>query len=190
MVSLRTKTLDQKTVGGEFIYRLPLLRESHFCVAMNRLANRLSTSPSQYGKAAASEPFPHLFQERSTAFSEKESIFMKLLIGMRDLSHEHNAKFVVLMIPFSFEVEPELLPKVLSLRGAGHAKRDYYKELGPKMQALDIPYINILEEMRIRPQEKYYPRNGEVHLNPAGHRFVAARLKEFLLARKWVPGED
>jgi len=184
---LRTLTLDQKAAGGEFVYRLPILRQSHLCIAINRLVNRLVMPPDLYGKTATNRTYRHIFGEDSAEFFEKERIFLKLIQGMKHISEANNAKFLVLMIPFNFEVNPPRFQKAMQRYGVSSVKKDYYSELELILKGMNIPFINLLNEMRSIPQKGFYPRNGEVHLNAAGHRFVAAKLKEFLLNHNWIP---
>ena len=47
------------------------------------------------------------------------------------------------MIPFNFQVEPE---RFLS-GGRERIKRDYFDDLKPKLEAMEIPWVDLLEAM-------------------------------------------
>jgi len=186
---LRSKTKDYKTAGVAFIYRLPWVRESHFLLFSYDLLRKIKWKSSWwYGEQGAGyvlKSYPHIFKLSDKKFDLKEKAFIRLLSGMRDVAFENGARFVVLMIPFNFQVEPDLLEKVFGkaqLRGGNVSiARDYYSELEAKLYELNIPFINVQKAMQSRPSEKYFPRCGEVHFNSNGYAFTANVIKEFLL---------
>ena len=83
----------------------------------------------------------------------------------------------VLMIPVNFQVEPDFLAMVYGPKY--RVERNYYEEVKTIFDEMDVLYLDMLEEMTAIPGQ-YFPRNGEVHFNPAGHRFTAEQLKSFL----------
>lgn len=171
---LRSKNEDEKTVGVGPIYKIPILRESHFAVWVSRRINRMSKGNCGWGK----DPFPFIL--KSTSDPEmlvQEQLFLKIVKGMADISKANKAGFLILMIPINFQVDPDFLPKVLG-NNSFSVKRNYFSELKPKLEALDIKYFDLLEGMQVKPGH-YYPSNGEVHFNPNGHRFVAESIKIF-----------
>lgn len=138
---IRSKKSDNKTVGSEFIYRIPVLRESQLLILLSkkfeyykekvamRLRNRRNLSlpppgasvywyPQVFGASAEKvyEKYNSTYLQRRSEFDQKELLFKKLLEGMRDLTRENGIKFAVLMIPFNFQVEPGyFLHKVFAL---------------------------------------------------------------------------
>ncbi len=138
---IRSKKSDNKTVGSEFIYRIPVLRESQLLILLSKkfeyykekIVMRLEENknlsappsgasvywyPQIFGASAGKvyEKYNSTYLQRRSEFNQKELLFKKLLEGMRDATEEHGIKFAVLMVPFNFQVEPEyFLPKVFAL---------------------------------------------------------------------------
>jgi lysophospholipase L1-like esterase len=203
---LRSRVADSVTVGTEAIYRVPVLRESHLIVLLNRIVNRYwvraAGPPGQDALSApgrAVHPFdPILGAPPSARTVGQQRMLMKLIQGMQDASREAGAEFLLLMIPINFQVEPEFLPLVLGERhvlgpAAFRIQRDPFAEMEPALQDMKVPHVNLLRAMKEHPEQKYFPRNGEVHFNPNGHRFTAETIKEALDSTEWltqVPVED
>lgn len=176
---IRSKLKDEKTVGHELIYRLPLLRESHLLVFLfNRLKiNQIFTqSEPKNPKGWGEQHFPFILQAKSDEeMLKREKIFKKLVKGLADMADEHNKKFLLLMIPINFQVEEDLLPIVLGTDTL-KIQRNYFDELAPWLKQQKTEYLDLLKAMKTG-EGKYYPRNGEVHFNPRGHQFTALQLK-------------
>ena len=173
------------TVGAEYIHHVPLLRESHFAVAIGHLLDRWLFPQVAEEQLAA---FRHIFGDYSPEFLRQEAIFLKLVAGMRDETQAHGAKFMVVLLPINFMVQPELLAKVLPTSpDIGKLPSPYYDRLSLALAARQIEHINIDLEMRQDGRAKFYPINGEVHFNPLGHQFVAEQLHKRLTALHWVP---
>jgi lysophospholipase L1-like esterase len=180
--SLRAKAKDYKSVGEEDIYRIPVLRESQLMIYLFKKILFCCTHDDGYHM----KYFPQYFRKSDKNFDYQEDIFLKLVKGMKEESQEEGATFIVLMIPMNWEVEPErFIPKIFPREIKDGIKveimRNYYDELKPKLKAIGVEYIDILDEMKRHPEKKYFPKNGEVHFNPEGHRFAATCIKETLL---------
>jgi lysophospholipase L1-like esterase len=187
---IRSKVKDSKTVGQESVYRIPLLRESHFFILLNRTVQKLyrnSTGANAINRGWGDTPFdPILKPSLSKKHQGKDELFLKLVNGMREVANKNGAKFLLLMIPVNFQVEPEeFLKKVLG-SSKFDIQRDYFEELEPILEQKNIEYLNLLSLMRSRPEGKYYPRNGEVHFNPNGHKFTGNELKKKLDELDWL----
>lgn len=148
---LRSTVKDEKTVGVEWIYRMPLVRESHLCIFVyeyvQRILARFHKDDGQHlgwGK----DPFPFILKPGSNELMRNE----------------------------------ELLPKVLGCKDY-KIQRNYFNELKPWLNKQGISYVDLLEEMK-RHKGRYYPVNGEVHFNPAGHRFTAEQIRYSLNQKK------
>ncbi len=177
---IRSKVRDEKTVGDNGIYRIPLLRESHFIILMSRCFDTLlkNMSPA-YDNNWEKKMFPFIFKKRNTTLMQAQSnIFIKLVKGMSFIASQEHADFIVLEIPLNFQVEPKLMRKILGEQFP--LERDYFAEINPLFDKMHIRYINLLDKMR-KSKGKYFPRNGEVHFNPMGHRFAAEQLANYLL---------
>lgn len=214
---IRSNRNDNKTVGAEFIYRLPLLRESHFLIALvNKMTFYLSRLEARLNSSTLPPPgysvvyYPQIFGSSTEAFYQKyyhqtapeviagfkakEEIFRKIVERMDQVAVENGAKFLLLMIPFNFEVQPEKFNQIIfrDKEEYGLIKTfkdklpvDYFNLLKPTLAEKGIKYIDVLELMKTNPGH-YYPDNGEVHLNPAGHIFVADQLQKYLLINKLI----
>jgi hypothetical protein len=116
----------------------------------------------------------------------KDELFLKLVNGMREVANNNGAKFILLMIPVNFQVEPEVFLKKVLGSGKFKIQRDYFEELEPVLEQKNIEYLNLLSLMRSHPEGRYYPRNGEVHFNPNGHKFTANELKKKFYELGWL----
>jgi len=183
---IRSRFIDIENVGQEFIYKIPFLRESHLAILSNRCINsiiyRVCIKKNRFKNKNV---FPFVFQSQSdSAMIEKENIFIKLVKGMSDVTAENNCKFIIMMIPVNFQVEPKLIPVTLGSNEFS-IKRNYFNELKPKLSEYHIKYLDLLEKMKTEPGN-YYPRNGEVHFTPEGCRFSSKSLKIFLDSLGWL----
>lgn len=206
---IRSHQADNKTVGVESIYRIPLLRESHLLIGVSRklgiwwnsaLASIIRMPPVGYSAVY----YPQLFgksaerfyqkyygkntEQMDTDFSQQEMLFKRLVIGMKDTAEANGAKFIILQCPANFVVDPEQflpinfkVPDEADAIKAGDLKleRDYDVTLKPFFDQAGIPTVSLLQEMQKTPGA-YFPPNGEVHMNPAGHALTARVLSEYL----------
>jgi len=188
---IRSKVKDSKTGAQEFVYRIPLLRESHFFILFNRVVQKLyrtnNGTNNMINNGWGDTPFDTILKPSlSKEHQGKDELFLKLVNGMREVANNNGAKFLLLMIPVNFQVEPEeFLKKVLG-SSKFDIERDYFEELEPILEQMNIEYLNLLSLMRSHPEGKYYPRNGEVHFNPNGHKFTANELKKELDELVWL----
>ena len=181
---LRSKRKDYKTVATEDIYRVPILRDSHIAINLFNQYSKLKGVSKDFGQVFDS----HIFQETDEKFDVKEKIFLRLIEGMNEFATQENIKFIIIMIPFNVELEPELIPKAFPhkiYKGIKlEIKRDYYAELEQKVNKMRINSINLLNKMKQSPEKNYFPRNGEGHFNPNGHLFTAKCIDDFLLKNR------
>ena len=87
------------------------------------------------------------------------------------------------MIPANFQVEPELFEKLFGNKDQ-KIRRNFFDEIKPELDEAGIKYIDLLEAMKSTPG-RYFPRNGEVHCNAAGHKFTAEAIKHYLDDEGW-----
>lgn len=204
---VRSRLKDNKTVGGELIYRIPLLRESHFFVAIEVMGERLIKKmlyPDMV-EGYSMVWYPHIFgkdiakklgkQPSISDLDKRQSAFEKIISGMDAVSKEHNAKFLTLMIPFNFQVDPGFLkriihdPKELSALKEGKVgiTGDFYRELGATLDKRGINYLNLKELMSAdKSKKRFFPTNGEVHFNPEGCKFAAEQIADYLVSQKML----
>ncbi len=185
---IRSKNEDNKTVGSEGIYRVPLLRESHFCVFLyNHWEKMCSYLQNQkHHTWWGEDPFPFILKKQSDAVMLKEEErFKDLVKGMAEVAGENHAQFLLLMIPINFQVDPNFLKQVL---GSDKFKieRNYFDELKPWLKKNNIQSLDLLPLMKGQPKERFFPKNGEVHFNPHGHRFTAEQLFISLKQVGWL----
>lgn len=185
--TIRLKTIDYGlTAGTQAVYRIPLLRESHLAILINRTLVKLFSSDSSDDSSQAwgENPFPYILRAESDLdwMQEREADFKELVKGMERLANENDAEFLVTMIPVNFQVEPDFLTHVV---GTGFSiQRDLFDEMEPWIEEEGIPYINILKAMQAEPGH-YYPDNYEVHFNPQGNEFTAVQIAQFLDTCSW-----
>ena len=173
------------TVGAEYIYHVPLLRESHLAVAIGHVLDRLFFPQVAEDHLAA---FRHIFGYYSPEFLSREALFLKLVTGMRDQAQSRGAHFMVVLLPINFMVQPQLLAKVLPTSpDLAKLPSPYYDRLSLALATRRIEYVNIDLDMRLDGRAKFFPVNGEVHFSPLGHQFVAEQLHKRLTALHWVP---
>ena len=185
-----SRTIDYKTVGSEIIFKIPVLRESNLLVFLNRAMGRLRrsiNSHSQKGilKNPDADSFtPIVSPQLSEAMRSKLRLFFKLVRGIQELSRKSGADFLLLMIPVNFQVEPHFLKVVLGSDDF-QIRRDPFQEMEPTLAQMQIPHLNLLKAMKRHPEQRFFPRNGEVHFNPNGHLFTAKILKQKLDDLGW-----
>ena len=176
---LRSRVRDSRTVGHEWVFRVPLLRESHSLILANRAVLRMlddTYSNNGWGES----PFPFvLAAETPASLRDREERFFRLIGGLHREAAARDARFVLLMIPVNFQVDPRLLPQVLGSRKFSIA-RNYFDEIKPRLQSLGIEFADLLQPMQEHSNERFFPQNGEVHFNPAGHAFAAQVLRQHL----------
>ena len=56
----------------------------------------------------------------------------------------------------------------------------------PRLAALEIHYVDVFTAMKSQPERKCFPRNGEVHFNPEGHRVAAEEIARRLKDWGWL----
>jgi len=187
---IRSKVKDEKTVGTDFIYKIPLLRESHFLILASRLLTKIlhiQPNSSAVNQGWGETPFdPILKPSLSENNRGKDKLFLRLVKGMSEVANENHAKFLLLMIPVNFQVEPEIFLEMVLGSNKFKIERDFFKELEPVLKTMNIEYVNLLPRMKEIPERKFYPRNGEVHFNPRGHKFSATELKKKMDLLNWL----
>jgi hypothetical protein len=162
---------------------VPILRESHLLVLTNRKLERFcfgSNLTDRPNLGWGSDPFPFILRP-STEREDlrlKEQLFLELVKGMSEVAKRGGAEFVLLMIPINFQIVPDFLPQVIG-SSKFRVQRNYFAELKPKLDSLSIKYLDMMEQMNLRPG-KYYPQNAEVHFNPNGCAYTAECLKRFM----------
>jgi hypothetical protein len=186
---IRSKVKDSKTVGTAFVYSIPILRESHLLVLLNHKINALSDqlfhvdAPAIQTEWCCKNPFPMILREKTdnSSTAENEQIFLQIVRGMADIARQHGSQFLVLMIPINFQVESSFLDtgKVVLGPGEHKVRRNFFDELKPFLDASKIEYVDLLQAMKATPGS-YFPKNGEVHFSPGGHRFAALTLNRYL----------
>lgn len=176
--------LNNRSVGDQAIYRLPGLRDSHVAVLVGLWIDRAIRHV--YDRPPFGPPedrsYQHIFKKQSSFFDKKEQHFLKLIQGLRQVTAERGIEFLVLMIPFNFQVNPSFLD--FGWQRFGRIQRNYFEDLKPRLDSWGIPHVDLLKLMREDPG-CCFPRNGEVHFNPRGHEFVAHELKAKLDQLGW-----
>ncbi len=192
---IRNKEADYKTVASDLIYRVPIARESHSLVLFGRVLTKItSVVASGTFSGYRFDDYPHIInlkgranQPRRAEFEQKQLQLIKIVQGMQARAAASNAKFLTLMLPFNFMVEPDVfVPKLFGVATDQVEFNDYYGKLAAQLNSMKISNLNIFSEMKSNSQSKYFPRNGEVHFNPQGHAFTAAKLYEFLTSRDLI----
>lgn len=186
---IRSAQKDQKTAGVTGIYRIPILRESHFLVFLcDRLEGLLSKSKTDVRhRGWGEDPFPFIFKETNDAeMTYQEGRFKKVVLGMAEAAQKNNSNFLVLMIPINFQVDEAFLSSVLG-SDKFSIKRNYFEELKPWLEENNIRHLDLLKAMKASG-EHYFPLNGEVHFNPQGHGFAAKKIRIELDRLGWGQG--
>lgn len=181
---IRSRKADGKGVTLDKIYTVPVLRESHALVLVVKKLDwlRERALPKRRTPYWGDNPFPFILKPQTDTkeLRNQERLFLELVQGMATVSAENGARFIVLMIPINFQVEPEFLSTVLGSSDPDFfIRRNYFEELKPRLNAAGVLHLDLLERMKAQPG-KYFPRNGEVHFNPQGCTFTARCLKKFL----------
>jgi hypothetical protein len=111
----------------------------------------------------------------------------ELVQGMKRETDARGARFAVLMIPFNFMVEPSFGVRMFQIAPAEFRMVDYYARAEQTFTRLGISSLNLQRSMLAHPQERFFPRNGEVHFNPCGHAFTAEIVADYLIRQGFLP---
>lgn len=183
---LRSAVKDYKTVGADWYFRVPVLRDSYVFVVAGKAANRLFLSLLP----AEEDPLPWILREESTPkMKEHERRFFTLVKGMQELSSGGKAKFLVAMIPINFQVHSEFLEKVLpkEIYGPKRVARDFFAEASVRFSEMGIEHVNLLPRLR-STGSRVYPDNWEIHFNASGAAIVGKILADQIDERRFIPG--
>lgn len=173
---LRSKAPGVSTVGSEFFYRVPILRETHLFIAAGKVFDRFFLGHRAGFTDAA---FAHIFGEFDAAFLEQEQRAVDLLAGMKAVSSANRSAFAVVLIPINFMVDETLLLRVMP--GSPRAIRsDYYERFAALLAARGVESLNIGAAMRQSGGGPFFPSDGEVHFNPRGAAFTAEQIFMYL----------
>lgn len=185
---LRSKVKDQNTIGDSWIYRIPILRESHLAITsfngFNYLISRFNFF-SKNNPGWNKNPYPYILSNTDTPeMVQKEKLFLQLVNGMKAVADESQAKFLVLMIPINFQINEKFLASKVG-SNQFRVTRNPFEKLKPIFDQQNIPYLDLLEKMKPVSFD-FYPENGEVHFSAAGHLFTSMQIKQFLEDALWL----
>jgi lysophospholipase L1-like esterase len=173
---LRALTGTSYSVGSLWLYRLPVLRESHVLLLLAKGVDQLIAAlpfVSSADDAYTSTSLQFMYVDPSTEMMLKqEQLFVRLVTGMDEIAHENGAEFLVVMLPISYQI---------TRHGTDfEPPRNYFEEIKPVLDSLGIRYLDMFELMLANPGH-YFPDNGEVHNNENGYRFIAEEIRNYLL---------
>tara|TARA_B110001450_G_scaffold244099_1_gene255920 strand:- start:282 stop:1268 length:987 start_codon:yes stop_codon:yes gene_type:complete len=172
------------TVGIEFIYKIPVLRDVHIAVAVGKLIDKIKNYFS-YAKTGYSPNgfnniyLKHIYGRYDPEFIEKETLFIKLLVSARDLCENNNCKFLIALHPINFMVDNRHLKKILINNDFEGLEPVYYDRLGEILTNNEIEYINLYDHMK-NSDQKFFPDNGEVHYNFTGNEFAGNLIADYI----------
>lgn len=184
---IRSNKADSKTVGADFIYKIPIVRESHLVILLQNYLNAIITkiTSSKVNSGWGDNPFPFILRNQNNEkMNQQENTFIQVVKGISDTAKNNNAEFITLMIPINFQVNPELMSKVIGTNKY-NLQRNYFSELSNKFTENQINHVNLLDKMTAK-SEKYYPDNGEVHFNKNGHLFTASVINDYIIGTGWL----
>jgi hypothetical protein len=181
---LRSRVNDWKTVGHEWVFGVPVLRESHLLILLNRAVLRMA-DPNYENNGWGANPFSMILSAQTPLeLRQREQHFFRLIEGMHREAAARGARFLLLMIPVNFQVEPHFLPRVMGTDGFS-IQRNYFEDIQPRLRALGIDSVDLLAPMKAQPDRHFFPRNGEVHFNATGNAFAAGVIKDHLDLVPW-----
>ena len=98
---------------------------------------------------------------------------------IRDLAAANGTRLLVMIFPDETQVNPDLQAQLVAPGEASNYDFDNPQPLlRQRFAAMKIDYLDLLEEIRADARCLYM---NDTHWNPAGHRFVAERIREYLL---------
>lgn len=177
---LRSRSVDSRTVGVETIYRIPLLRDSHLAIWAAR--RRWPEKEEVHFVDADYIPYKFVLLPKSDAkMLQQEEMWYRLVDGFRKVAEANHAKFLILNIPASYQLDPTGKSLALNtLSNKFRVRRNFFAEAKPKLDRMGIQYVDLFALMKAKPGF-YYPKNGEVHFNANGHAFAAEALKRAIV---------
>ena len=180
---IKSTSSDQAKSVLQFLYKNEFLRESHLAIAIGRVSDRIFS----FKKIDYVDAYKFIYGQYDAEFLEKETIFLRMIEAIRDEVVAEHSKFMVVMLPINFMIEPEKMdkffPNTQKLKGLNST---YYNRLERMLDSKGIRYLNIEKSMKSNPGGPYFPENGEPHFNSNGHSFTAEQLYNFLLENEMV----
>ena len=189
---LRDAKPTQNTVGVDWFYKVPIIRDSHlFIIAEKSIENIADSFKKKDTDKTSKQPYPedyfqHLFGVYTDNFLHKEALFFQLVSAMNMLCKDNGVKFFVVLLPINFIVEKEKIELVLPHSKYKDSNSDYYKKVEKKLEDRNIPVLNIEEKMLDSHAGPFFPKNGEVHFNPNGDAFVGEEIYKFLQTGEYL----
>lgn len=165
------KNQNSSNVVGSKLSSIPILNKSFFYVTIIRFLEK-NFFPIFNKNLTFDDPFPILLNQ-DFKFSNELNELTKIIKGMKRISNQNKAKFIVLYHPSNFEIYNKFLP----------SKKNYIRDLPSILKKtynkLNIHFIDPTDALK-KSKLPTYPKNGEVHYNKNGSRVVAEKIFDYL----------
>ena len=165
------KNQNASNVVGSKLSSIPILNKSFFYVTIVRFLEK-KVFPIFYESKSIDGPFPILLN-KDFKFSSELIELNKIVKGMKRISRQNKAKFIVLYHPSNFEIYREFLPNNKTYM------RNLTKILKNNFKDHNIHFIDPSDALKMSPVVTY-PKNGEVHYNKNGSKIVAKEVFDYL----------
>ena len=165
------KNQNSSNVVGSKLSSVPILNKSFFYVTIIRFLEK-KFFPIFNKNLKFDDPFPILLNQ-NFKFSNELNELTKITKGMKRISNQNKAKFIVLYNPSNFEIYNDFLP----------SKKNYIRDLPNILKKtyneINIHFIDPTDALK-KSKLPTYPKNGEVHYNKNGSRVVAEKIFNYL----------
>lgn len=179
---LISRKASSNTVGVEYVYTLPVLRELHLAIIIGKIWNRIFRG-KWHEASYKSALFDHIYGLYSTEFKVKERIFLELLLSAKERCVQNNCNFVVALHPINFMVDRTMLNGVLPNNEFENLEPVYYERLEKLLKANGMDVVNIYPKM-LEVNKRFFPKNGEAHYDLNGNHFAGKSIAEFIVKNK------
>lgn len=165
------KNQNANNVLGSKWQSIPILRKSFFYVTFIRFLEK-KLPLSIYKNKSFDDPFPIFFNKEFDFLGQLNKL-NDIIDGMKRVSNQNEARFIVLYHPTNFEIYDEFLPKNKNII------RNLPKILKDNFKNYNIGFINPSDALK-KSSIMSYPKNGEVHYNSTGSKIVAKEIFNYL----------
>ncbi len=175
-----------------FIYRIPVVRESHIAIFFTKVFSQTINAIKTYRyKKSPVEKRTSIYKcvFSDSCQSSVQHLYSKLLATIKASNnlminsyHDGKLHFVVLLIPADFQISPEAIKKFnyigIPANITIEANPNPQRHIKQMLEKENISYIDLLTPIRNQSKKLYF--NNDTHWNANGHESAATEIAKWL----------